>query len=138
MDAAHDAVSQFRRDEYPHVLAQVLETWRDVRERARRLGGSVLYDPEDDWFILTIGEPGPAAILEASDDLWLRVQPDGVLLVGFEIPNLRAFLATHPEIAAKLAQVLAQANTRPGTYVHIPPSGQTAQVAEDLRDLLSA
>jgi hypothetical protein len=123
--------------QYDGAVAHLRDANQDLVERVPLLGATIYYDPGDDWFILSIGEPSEAATIEVNDVLNLRYDPATWKIRALEIPRLRAFVADYPE-AGKFVQALAElASATPGTHVWVP-SGKLPEVGSRVRELVPA
>jgi hypothetical protein len=137
MEPAPQAIIDQLQQKHDAVRARVLTANSDLAERFTRIGGTVYYDPEDDWLILTIGQAVPAVTLELDDDLNLRYDSDTLAIVALETPSVAAYVAAHPEMTKTIRALQSLALTAPGTYVAIPRA-DSARVAHDLRELVGA
>src|SRR5438874_107101 len=95
------------QQQYDAAAAHLGAANHDFVDRVQILGATAYYDPEDDWFILSIGEPAEAVTIEVNDVLNLRYDPSSWKIRAIEIPSVRAFVAVYPE-AGKLVEALAQ------------------------------
>ena len=134
MDASTDVMKTIAA-EYDAARRRVVAENGDLSERILAAGAVLYYDPEDDWFLLSIGEPGEAVTLEIDDVLSLRLDPATWKVVGVEIPDVSAFTAQRPDVAKDILTLVRLAAARPGAYVSVAAL-QMGQVAAELRELL--
>jgi hypothetical protein len=123
--------------EYDAALERLIAANHDLGQRFEALGASVYYDPEDDWFIISIGEPAESMTLDIDAVLSVRLAPDSWKILGFEMPSLTTFVATHPVAGQDLLPLEEVAARAPGTYV-VVPRADVPSVAKDLRELMLA
>ena len=86
------------------TLQEIHSRNSDLAERLEASSLRVSYDEEFDIFMLTIGEPQPAITEEIVDGLQLRLEPDSLKLLGFEILRFKSrYLKANPEFAEHFA-----------------------------------
>jgi hypothetical protein len=123
--------------EYDAALERLVAANHDLGQRFEMLGASVYYDPEDDWFIIAIGEPAESVTLDVDEVMSVRLAPDSWKILGFEMPSLTSFMATHPVVGQDLLPLKEIAARAPGTYVVVPRT-DVSGVAKDLHELMLA
>src|SRR5881396_69935 len=102
MEPMTDAQVQAMLAEHQAVCRRVQAANVDLVERLQTLDGTAYYDPAEDWFLLSIGEPARGVVLEMADEWHWRVDPDSWQILGLEIPNVAAFERAHPPVAARI------------------------------------
>ena len=77
---------------------------------------NILFDRDDDTFVLTVGDPQDAIAESINNYLYLRVDPDSLKIVGIEIPHVSRRLNDQPLLAEMLRRTLplAAEEARPG------------------------
>jgi len=114
---------------------EILEANADLEERLSRLSFSVSYDEEFDIFVLTIGEPTEAITEEVADGLQLRLDPETLKVVGFEVLSFRRrFLPAHPEFGPHFESLFES----PIQRRDIPPRGAQHRRAQEVASKLAA
>jgi len=125
------------QQQYEAAAARLRAESRELAERAQLLGVAVYYDPEDDWFILSIGQPSTAATIEVNDVLNLRYDPATWQIRAIEIPSVHAFMDAYPAEGEYIQTLMQLASVAPGTHVPVSP-GKLGEVARGLPQLVSA
>ena len=137
MDAETIQVTDSLRARYGALYQRIRAANPRLGERFEQLGGSVYYDPEDDWLIVTIGLPVDAATFELTDYYNWRYDPSTLQIVATEVTNLTAHLRQYPKMAETAARLVQIGMRAPGTYV--PVTGEeVAGVAEGMPELVPA
>lgn len=119
------------------IEQEIIAANADLEERLRHLGVRVTYDDEFDIFLLAIGEPQEAMTEEVEDGhgLQIRVDPETLKIVGFEIMGFRRrYLKAHPEFRPHF---LALFDKEPLEERQIPPE-EHRKTQEALRSLAPA
>ena len=138
MEPAPAAVIAEWERERQEFWEQIRAANADIAERSMRLGGAVWYDRDDDWLVLTLGEPTEAATYELDDFLRLRYDPETLKIVGLEVTPLADVVVGRPDMRRLLEPYVALASTLPsGTYGALP-FGALADRAAGLRALVLA
>lgn len=79
-------------------ISDVLEANPTLEDRLGNSQITVAYDAEFDIFLLTIGEPQEAITEEIADGFQVRIDPDTLQILAFEIRSFRRhFLKVNPE-----------------------------------------
>ena len=123
--------------EYDDVFARVMTANADVAERVLTTEMMVYYDPEDDVVVLTLGAPAPCVMLEVTDDIWLRLEPETDRLIGFEFLAASAPRASTSYFSVLLELLVEAGQHAPGTFVPLSPQAR-APLAEGMRELIPA
>jgi hypothetical protein len=135
MEPMTDAQAESLLAEHLRVRSQVQAQYDGLTERLQTLGGTVYYDPEDAWFLLSIGGPSNSVALEMADEWSWRVDPQTWQILGLEIPDVEAFERAYPPIADSIQYLVQFAASQPRTHVPVP-IGATRKLAEGLRVLV--
>jgi hypothetical protein len=129
MEPMTDAQIEALVAEQQTVCQQVAAKSGDLVDRLQALGSSVYYDPADDWFLLSIGEPGGGVVLEMADEWNWRIDPETRQILGLEIPNIAALERSDPGLAARIRRLSRIGAAHPCTHVRVPPRESRALAA---------
>lgn len=120
-------------------LKSVLQANEDLAARVRELSVGIVYDRDDEQFMLTLGET-QEALTESLDGgrLYIRIDPDTLKIVGIEIPDLTARLNDDPAVRSIWAAARNVAG--PSISADGPESVAEAseRLAKELRQLVVA
>ncbi len=82
------------------TLDEILRANADLGRRIDALGISVFYDEEFDIFQIAIGEPVEAITEEIKDGLQMRLDPESLKIVGYEVLRFKHhFLKANPQFS---------------------------------------
>jgi hypothetical protein len=137
MDAAAIQLNEDQRARYRALYTRIRAANPDLGERFARVGGTVYYDPEDDWLIVTIGPPAEAATFEVTDYYNWRYDPATLQIVATEVTNLAKHVQQYPQVAEATAGLVQIGLRAPGTYVPIT-TADVATVPGDMPELIPA
>ncbi len=76
--------------EHAEWLQRIWAANTDLAERMARLGVTSDLDTKTDILLVTIGNPQEALTEGVDDWLWLRIDPDTLKIVGFEVLHAQA------------------------------------------------
>jgi hypothetical protein len=124
--------------EHLELVQRIWAANDDLAERMNALGVTTDYDAELDILFTRIGPPVEALTESVDDHVGLRVDPDTLKIVGWEILEPRTASAAVFAIAMLLVTLFAVAH-----YREHPPAEPTrlrlyTQLATDLRSLARA
>ena len=77
---------------------QVRRANTDLLARLRQLSVTSSYDPEEDLFVLTLGEAQEALTESVGNAWYVRLDPESYKVVGLEIPDVSQLIKSHPEV----------------------------------------
>ena len=118
-------------------LRQVMAANNDLAERLDALGITVDYDDEDDALYLNIGPPTEALTTPVADEVYYRVEPDTLKIVGVECWSFRA--APTLGLFHTLLLYLLHAARRDHTAQWTEATAEVhARLAADIRELVAA
>jgi hypothetical protein len=135
MEPMTDARTQALRAAHRAVRRRVYATNGDLGERLQTLGGIAYYDPSDDWFLLSLGQPARGVVLEMAEEWSWRVDPETWQIVGLEIPSVAGFERASTPAAGWLRRLVQFAAEQPRTWAPVP-IGEIRALAPDLRALM--
>ena len=120
-------------------LRNVLAANQDLAARLRELSISIVYDRDDDTFMLTLGEP-QEALTESLDGsrIYIRVDPDTLKIVGIEIPDLSLRVHDAPAVTRIWLAARDVAGPTVAADVPQPVSEASERLAFELRELVAA
>jgi hypothetical protein len=124
--------------EHLELVQRIWAANDDLAERMNALGVTTVYDADLDTLFTRIGPPVEALTESIDDHIGLRVDPDTLKIVGWEILEPRKASAAGFAIAMLLITLFAVAHVREH------PPGEPArlrlytQLAADLRSLAQA
>lgn len=99
MDTNTADVLRQLNEENAAVVQKVREANADVRDRLGALEFSAVYDVEEDTLLVTFGEPQEAISEAATDNVFLRLDPETYKIVGIEVLGFRGRFADYPPVA---------------------------------------
>jgi len=116
-------------EEHIDSVKKIIASNLDLQDRLASGSLCVMYDRDEDLFLLTIGEPQEAVTESVRNRLYFRVDPDSLRIVGIEIPHVSRRLKDDPLLSGFLRRFLPQASME---------SSSAVAAASDLRQLVSA
>jgi len=86
---------------------EILKANRDLKRRLSKSEFDITYDSEHDILMVTIGSPQEAITEQTGDQVYCRLDPDTLKVVGFSITAFkRLFLKNEPGIAKNFLTLL--------------------------------
>ena len=91
---------------------EILKANRDLKKRLGKSEFDIAYDSEHDILMVTIGLPQEAITEQMGDQVFCRIDPETLKVVGFSITAFkRLFLKNEPEIAKNFLILLERPRT---------------------------
>jgi len=104
---------------------------KDVLKRFEREPITVSYDEEFDIFVMRLGDPAPAITEEVVDGLNLRLDPESLRFLAFEVLGFkRRFLKAHPEFCDLYQSLFGESS--PMIRRNIPRTSHHRRTAQDV------
>jgi hypothetical protein len=119
-------------DEGVAILREILAANEDLGQRLATLPVWVLYEPDEDLFSLILDRPQEALTEETDSEIYVRVHPETMKIVAFEIPRLGRRIRDDPTIAHLWKASVRMAGPNNGN------SRPAEHLARKLRELIAA
>lgn len=135
MEKAGSRFVEQLRQQHADVLTRIAEANQDLNERARELPVRAEYDLDDDTLILAIGEEQEALSPSVDNELFLRVDPDTLKIIGVELLHFSDHLRDHSAVSNFVLHLLEQAKVTQLTVAPDPEGTRQIDLSEDVRSL---
>ncbi|MGI8553445.1 MAG: hypothetical protein ACR2PL_22075 [Dehalococcoidia bacterium] len=130
-------LDQLERD-YLLMMNQILAVNQDLPERIRRLGMRTIYDLDDDTVIVRIGEEQEALSPSIQNELFLRVDPGSLKIVGAELTHFSEHQTKRSAILGFFRDLWQIAGMTSWTVVSQADDEIRVDLVQDMRELVSA
>jgi uncharacterized protein YuzE len=139
--AAPDALDLAELGREHHAwMQQILEKNKDLAERIGRLGLTTEFDQEADVVYHTIGPPTEALTESLDGEIYIRVEPDTLKIVGLEVWGFSEQSPTYQVGVTlfMLAMMVIGAVKQVPTATPAPQPAPPQRLAEKIQELLAA
>jgi hypothetical protein len=127
-----------RHDSALRAIAAANADRDEFERRLRDEGVTAYYDRDDDVLIVQIGKPVEATTESIANCLLLRVDPDTLKYVGFEILGFNALMRERPKEIEPFLKALDEMAAALTTGPHQPSPREAGELARGLRELVPA
>lgn len=135
---AYRDAARRRHDDALRAIFAANADREDLERRMRVEGLTASYDRDSDTLIIRIGKPREATTESIANRLLLRVDPDTLKYVGFEVLGFKALLRERPKRMKPLLDALDVIDAALTAEPHQPSEREAGELARGLRQLVPA
>lgn len=125
-------------DEHGALATEIMKANRNLAERAKSLGFTFDLDKDADILTITIGEGANDSYTQGLNHVYLDLEPETNLILGFTILEFQAFLKTEEGKQLFSDDLILPVLLKYGTLSFHPEREGTRIAATELRSLVPA